>query len=102
MLDDLNSMQMLVIGIVTGVVASYLIVATYLLAGRAAAKRRLAEFFDKYGALKGVDYYTKISADVDDADIKNMVAAATERYIALAREHEREIDSYLKSPVTKE
>ena len=97
MLENLNGLQMLVIGMTTGVIGSFLIISTYHMMGRKAAKERLAEFFDRYGILKGFDYYKKVAGQIEDDGVRARLVAETDRYLALIREEEKILDAIVAS-----
>lgn len=97
MLENLNGLQMLVVGLTTGVIGSFLIVATYHVMGRKAVKERLVEFFDRYGTLKGFDYYKRKAEEIEDPAVRAKLVAENERYLGLIREEEAILDAIIAS-----
>lgn len=92
----INDWTSFVIGIVSGVIGSYLIYAVFHIIGNYAARQKLDKFFEKYGALKGVEYYEDAGSFVDNEDYKKEISTETQDYITLATQHEKKMDAIVE------
>jgi hypothetical protein len=92
----INDWASFVIGIVSGVIGSYLIYAVFHVIGNYAARQKLDKFFEKYGALKGVEYYEDAGGFVDNEEYKKEISIETQNYIGLATEHEKKMDAIVE------
>lgn len=99
MLENLNGLEGIVVGLTAGVIGSYLIYATYHMMGRKAAKERLAEFLDRWGTLRGFDYYRQKAEEIRDPVVRARLIAENERYLGLIREEEQILDGIIASDV---
>lgn len=91
-----------VIGITSGVIASYAIYATYYLIGNEYSKRKLDDFFGKIGVLKGSTYYEKVTEGCGNEEYKEKLRLETEEYLKHVVEHEQKLDMIFKEYMEQE